>query len=256
MKLTVVLTVLIGILIVGCSSGEPAPAEPKPNIEATVAARVESIVVSLPTMTPYPTYTPAPLPTQTPKPIPTVTPIPLPPPVFFAPMEGWDSPDKNGISHDSIGTPIMKIAYMNASNKTLDAIEFRICPKNRFGETLLQFGFGDACIIGVTDKVIIPFVDATNKIRPWIKVNEEGKNVFIDSGLPNNLAPESEKGELSDYIPFTTEKYFDMLVNTSDPNPGMWGEWTLHGFETTVQAEIELVRVHFQDGTVWTENGN
>ena len=37
MKLTVVLTVLIGILVLACST---APAEPTPNIDATVEARV------------------------------------------------------------------------------------------------------------------------------------------------------------------------------------------------------------------------
>ena len=41
MKLTVVLTVLIGTLIVACSSAAPAPAEPTPNIEATVEPRIE-----------------------------------------------------------------------------------------------------------------------------------------------------------------------------------------------------------------------
>ena len=41
MKLTVVLAVLIGILVLACSTVTPAPAEPTPNIDATVEARLK-----------------------------------------------------------------------------------------------------------------------------------------------------------------------------------------------------------------------
>ena len=40
MKLTVVLAVLTGILVLACSSAAPAPAEPTPNIDATVEAKL------------------------------------------------------------------------------------------------------------------------------------------------------------------------------------------------------------------------
>ncbi|MEC8911465.1 MAG: hypothetical protein VYC44_10820, partial [Chloroflexota bacterium] len=40
MKLTVVLAVLVGILALACSSVTPVPAEPTPNIDATVEAKV------------------------------------------------------------------------------------------------------------------------------------------------------------------------------------------------------------------------
>ena len=40
MKLTVVLAVLIGTLVLACSTVTPAPAEPTPNIDATVEAKV------------------------------------------------------------------------------------------------------------------------------------------------------------------------------------------------------------------------
>jgi len=40
MKLTVVLAILIGTLVLACSSVTPVPAEPTPNIDATVAAKV------------------------------------------------------------------------------------------------------------------------------------------------------------------------------------------------------------------------
>ena len=40
MKLTVVLTMLIGILVLACSTSAPAPAEPTPNIDATVEAKL------------------------------------------------------------------------------------------------------------------------------------------------------------------------------------------------------------------------
>jgi len=40
MKLTVVLAVMIGTLILACSSAAPAPAKPTPNIDATVEAKL------------------------------------------------------------------------------------------------------------------------------------------------------------------------------------------------------------------------
>jgi len=92
MKLPISITVLIGILVLACSSAAPAPAEPTPNIDATVEARVaqeravdatvearaKELVAEQPTATPYPTYTP--VPTATPPPVPTATPTPVPTP--------------------------------------------------------------------------------------------------------------------------------------------------------------------------------
>ena len=43
MKLRVVLAVLTGALVLACSTAAPAPAEPTPNIDATVEARIASI---------------------------------------------------------------------------------------------------------------------------------------------------------------------------------------------------------------------
>ena len=40
MKLIVVLAVLVGTLLLACSSVTPVPAEPTPNIDATVEAKV------------------------------------------------------------------------------------------------------------------------------------------------------------------------------------------------------------------------
>jgi hypothetical protein len=110
MKLTVVLAVLIGTLVLACSAATPAPAEPTPNIDATVEAKlaqeraVDATVEArlkeerasqptsipgptntqdpMPTYTPYPTYTPHP--THTPHP--TYTPQPPPTPSLTA---GW-----------------------------------------------------------------------------------------------------------------------------------------------------------------------
>jgi len=100
MKLTVVIAVLIGMLVLACSSAAPAPVEPTPNIDATVEAklaqeravdatveaRAKEIVASQPTSIPSPTNTQAPIPTntsipqptKTPKPVPTVTPTVVP----------------------------------------------------------------------------------------------------------------------------------------------------------------------------------
>jgi len=74
------------MLVVACSSAAPAPAEPTPNIDATVEARAKEIVASQATSIPSPTNTQAPSPTntavhqptKTPKPVPTATPTVVP----------------------------------------------------------------------------------------------------------------------------------------------------------------------------------
>jgi len=55
MKLSVVLAVLLGTLVVACSSATPTP-----NIDATIEARVGQILTKIPTETPIPTLTPVP----------------------------------------------------------------------------------------------------------------------------------------------------------------------------------------------------
>jgi hypothetical protein len=132
MKLTVVLAVLIGTLVLACSAAAPAPAEPTPNIDATVEARLAqeravdatlearlkeerasqptsipsptNTQAAMPTYTPNPTYTPKPVPTNTPTIVPTATsvPTPTPRPIPTGPEEGRLTPDgkliyRNGI---------------------------------------------------------------------------------------------------------------------------------------------------------------
>ena len=118
MKLTVVLAVLVGTLVLACSTAAPAPApaEPTPNIDATVVAgiqgtqeakvaqersidatveaRLNEAKTSQPTSGPSPTDTPMPVPTSvpmlapTPEPaptdtptlVPTASPVPIPTP--------------------------------------------------------------------------------------------------------------------------------------------------------------------------------
>ena len=60
MKLPIVITVLIGILVVACSSAAPAPVEPTPIIWATVEARAKELVAAptTPINTLAPTDTP------------------------------------------------------------------------------------------------------------------------------------------------------------------------------------------------------
>ena len=93
MKLTVVLAVLIGILVLACSSAAPAPAEPSPNIDATVEAMVKQEVAAQPTATPVvivkevtPTDTPEPTSTLvfTAPPNPTSSPSSTLPPISMA----------------------------------------------------------------------------------------------------------------------------------------------------------------------------
>jgi uncharacterized lipoprotein YbaY len=40
MKLTVVIGVLVGTLVLACSTAAPSPVEPTPNIDATVEAKL------------------------------------------------------------------------------------------------------------------------------------------------------------------------------------------------------------------------
>jgi len=80
MKLSVVLAVLVGILVLACSSAAPAPVEPTPDIDATVEGRAKEIVASQVTPIPSPTNTQAPSATDTPRPQPTNTPTSVPDP--------------------------------------------------------------------------------------------------------------------------------------------------------------------------------
>ena len=108
MKLPVVLAVLIGTLVLACSTAAPAPApaEPTPNIDATVVAgiqgtqeakvaqersidatveaRLNEAKTSQPTNGPSPTDTPMPVPTSVPMlaPTPTLAPRPHPTPTL------------------------------------------------------------------------------------------------------------------------------------------------------------------------------
>ena len=55
MKLSVILAVLLGTLVVACSSATPTP-----KIDATIETRVGQILTKIPTETPIPTLTPVP----------------------------------------------------------------------------------------------------------------------------------------------------------------------------------------------------
>mgnify|MGYP001234312521 FL=1 len=71
MKLSVVLAVLVGSLVLACSSAAPAPAESTSKINATVEPKRLEDKPSLPTATRYVPDTRVPLPTNTPKSGPT-----------------------------------------------------------------------------------------------------------------------------------------------------------------------------------------
>ena len=77
MKLTVVLAVLMGILVLACSSTAPAPAESTPSINATAEARLSEERASQPTSIPSPTNTLPPNPASTVVSQPTNTPTPI-----------------------------------------------------------------------------------------------------------------------------------------------------------------------------------
>ena len=90
MKLTVVLALLIGTLVLACSTVTPVPAEPTsdiniptvlettPDIDATVEDRLAEERASQPTVQAQPTNTQAPSPATTPIRQPTNTPSAVP----------------------------------------------------------------------------------------------------------------------------------------------------------------------------------
>jgi hypothetical protein len=72
MKLTVVLTILFGTLILACSSADVPSADPTQNVDATVEAQVTQEPVATPDVdTPTPAPTPTPIPALNPTPTPT-----------------------------------------------------------------------------------------------------------------------------------------------------------------------------------------
>ena len=140
MKLTVVLALLIGTLILACSNADVPSADPTPNVDATVEARVDqeravdtsikanekesvadqSTETTEPTPTPIPvaisfTPTPKPKPTATRvrptwTPVPVITPTPWPtrtpvPTLPAIPVDAADSPPYHGtvfFGHDFV----------------------------------------------------------------------------------------------------------------------------------------------------------
>lgn len=216
----------------------------KPEIEATIGFAVQATVEALPTPTPVPTPTaaptatpeptptalptlaPKPTPTATPKPTPTPTPVPAPPavrqqqaPIQFAPFASRFEDavpyfDANGFSVDETGTPVFSLVFINTSGKTIDALEFNICPQNRFGEPLQQESTGEACIVRISNQVIEPF-----------------------------------RFDPSNFLPLNKERWW--RFSSTHVQGGGRVEWPLKGFEMAVQAEVKLNRVHFVDESVW-----
>ena len=57
------------------------------------------------------------------------------------------------VAHNLIGTPVLSVGLLNASDATVDAVEIQICPLNRFGESLKAYGFSDECLVGTTNSL-------------------------------------------------------------------------------------------------------
>ncbi len=101
MKLTVVLAVFIGTLIPACSSADVPSADPTPNVNVTVEARV----AQEPVATPVPTSTLTPTPEPTKIPTPTAAPTPMPTPLPAIPVDAADTPPYDGtlyFGHDFV----------------------------------------------------------------------------------------------------------------------------------------------------------
>lgn len=240
------LATALSTLVLGCFAVVPSVksaenAEPiEPEIEATIGFSVQATIEALPTPTSVPTPTatpepvPTPLPTPTPRPAPTATPVPTPtatpapvtpggkqkqPPIQFAPFASRSKDavpyfDAQGFSIDETRTPVISLVFINTSGKTIDALEFTICPQNRFGEPLQLESSGEACIVRISNQIIEPF----------------------------QLDP-------SNFLPLTKERWW--RFSSMHAQGGGRVEWPLKGFEMAVQAEVTLNRVHFVDGSVW-----
>jgi hypothetical protein len=247
-QILIFLATALSTLVLGCFAVLPPLKsaendEPtQPEIEATIAFAVQATIEALPTPTPAPAPTAdpiaapqsTPLPAPTPSPIPTATPVPAPtprpvpvtpavrqqqPPIHFAPFSSRFEDavpyfDANGFSVDKTWTPAISLEFINTSVKTIDALEFKICPENRFGEPLQQEGTGEACIVRISNQVIEPF-----------------------------------RFDASNFLPLNKERWW--RFSSMHVHGGGRVEWPLKGFETAVQAEVTLNRVHFVDGSVW-----
>jgi hypothetical protein len=195
MKLTVVLAVLIGILVVACSSAAPAPAEPTPNIDATVEAKlaqeraVEATVearleeerasqptsipsptdtqAAMPTYTPHPTYTPEPSPEPTTPPSDTPIPAPTATPVLVVTPDADFILEKNGIrliewapEVDDIGHVVIQGIVENVSNSKGPIVCIRFRWYDKAGFVLDESGScGPGVPIGRKSRFEVPTFD-------------------------------------------------------------------------------------------------
>ena len=118
MKLPVVLTVLVGIFTLACSSAAPVQMESTPKVNVTAEAKLSEDQTSLPTATQK-----APLPTNTPGSVPTKTPVPTTKPTHLSDITQVVEPtefisSKDYIEFDELET-LAIIIYLSAINKIM-----------------------------------------------------------------------------------------------------------------------------------------
>jgi hypothetical protein len=124
--------------------------------------------------------------------------------------------NSEGLSLDNPEIPVISLVYINTSGKTVEALEFSVCPKNPFGDPLEHRETGEKCVQLFYDAEIKPF--------------------------PEEPTP---------YLPLDKDKAAKILA-AQVPGTGTIG-WSLEGFSGAMRAEVALVRMLFSDDTVWPE---
>lgn len=236
--------VLVSIcLLAGLACTKTVPTSiplPAPNIQQTVEAAIQGTMKAFPppttppippTETPIPEPTSTPTPTPTPSPMPTATPTSTPAPMATATTIPTPTPTLvptptpipvprplevvfNKWEHDDIGIPNLYLIVTNLSDKVVDAYEVEICPKNSFGKFVGRPS--NECLIVSSNTIIHP-----RSAEPPLGLNPRLPGFYYST-----LTKQTWQQKAYPIIP-------------------------LNSYGTATQADFELIRVHFQDGTEW-----
>ncbi len=200
MKLTVVLAALIGTFALACSSADVPSADPTPNVNTTVEARVAQEPVATPavdTPTPSPTPTPILPPTAEPTPIPSPTPTPIstqtPVPTPRAPL----------VSTDILEVPL-KIHLLT---------EMPMQIRNASGD-----GFCEDCELMdswiTQDQISNEIMPEVNRIYEQANIHWDIQEFIVEPAAQRSYAEAADWLSLSDRSSDNAErisKYFDLI---------------------------------------------
>jgi len=238
--------VLVSIcLLAGLACTKTVPTSiplPSPNIQQTVEAAIQGTMEAFPpptstpippTETPIPEPTSMPLPTPSPIPtamptptstpmatptaIPTPTSLPTPTPTFVPTPTPTPVPPPLELVFnrwEDDGILNLSLIVTNLSDKVVDAYEVEICPKDSLGQFIGRPG--NECLLVSSDTVIHP-----RSADPPL-----GLNPMLPGFYYSTVTKQTWQ-----------QKAYPIIQ--------------LYSYGTATQADFELIRVHFQDGTVW-----